>query len=118
MSGVSGPIELPSPKIWQRDALLQLAEGARILQDADVGVAEHVDEAGGDGEPGRIDLGSRLGVAERAYLGDRVAGYADVGGVGRATAAIVYGAVADDKVERARGCCGGAHAPSARQRTS
>ena len=55
----SGPIELPSPKICSVTPCFSSPSERAVLQHADVRVAEHVDEAGRDGHPRRVDLGRR-----------------------------------------------------------
>ncbi len=73
----------------QRDALLDLARGVRVIFETAIRVAVHVDEAGRDHAAGRVD--DRVAWLRRqvgADLDDRVAGYPHVGGSARGAGAI------------------------------
>jgi hypothetical protein len=74
---LSGPIDEPSPKSRPR---------------------QHVDEAGRDRLPGRVDDRARLRGAEVTDAGDAVAADGDVGPPSWSAAAVVDRAAADDDV--------------------
>ena len=79
------------------DALVEGADGAGVDEQRVVGVAVDVDEAGGDVEPGRIDLGRRGGdVSDRD---DALAGDAESAAIGRPAGAVDHAAVPDRDVE-------------------
>jgi hypothetical protein len=60
--------------------------------------AQHVDEAGRDNEPGRIDRRLRWGAVERADGGDAIAQDSHISGPGGRSGAVDDAAVADDQV--------------------
>ena len=80
---------MPSPKISRRDALPDLALRAAVHDQRLGRPRQHVDEAGRDGEAGRIDDRRRGGACEVADGGDAIAADADVGAApGRAGAVV------------------------------
>ena len=94
---VSGPIEL-SPNTSSVTPCRSVALRAAVLDQRRLGVAEHVDEAGRDGEPGRVDLlASALG-AEIADRRDAIVEDRDVADLPRRAGAVVDRAVADHDV--------------------
>ena len=57
----------------ERHALAQLALAATVDQERFVRPGQHVDEAGRDGLPGRVDLAARLARRLRPDIGDAIA---------------------------------------------
>ena len=81
------------------DALVCHALGARVVDQADVRVGVHVDEAGGHDLAGGVYDACGFGVREGSYRLDAVAGDADVGTVARCAGAVDYRAVAYEDVK-------------------
>ncbi len=97
----------------ERDALAQLALRAAVLDQRLLRVRQHVDEAGRDREPGRIDLALAVRVAEVAHGRDPVAVDRDVPDPRRRPGAVDEQAVADDHVVGRRAAPGSVRAPAA-----
>ena len=82
----------------ERDALADVALGAAVVDERLVGPAQHVDEAGRDGQARGVDL---RGAAAGAHVADRrdaVAVDRDVADDRRRAGAVVDRAAADDDV--------------------
>ena len=82
-----------------RDALVNLRGQARIHQDRQFRLAQHVDEAGGDDHAVGINGARALRVAQISDGGDLAAANADVAGVPRRAGAVDDVAVGDDEIE-------------------
>ncbi len=70
------------------DALADLRLGAPVVPEAPVGVRVHVDEAGGDGAPARVDGAPGRLAGKIADRGDGVAGHSHVGTAGGCAGAV------------------------------
>ena len=97
-----GAVGLALPEDLGRHALADVALRAGVGEEVVRGPREHVDEAGGDGEAGRVDHRAASGAGEIADRLDAVAAQAEVGPAWRAARAVVDGAALDQHVERGR----------------
>jgi hypothetical protein len=78
-------------------ALADLALGMAVLQQQQVGVRVHVDEAGGDDQPGGVE-GAPGRPRHPADGGDAIAAHGNVAAEPRVAAAVDDGSVADEQV--------------------
>src|SRR5580765_3538682 len=82
----------------RRDSLIDLRRQARIDEDRQLGLAEHVDEPGRDDLSVRVDGAITCLRGEAADRGDAPVTDADVAGVPRRSRTVDDAAVADDDV--------------------
>ena len=82
------------------DALEDFRGQARVDEDRQLGLAQHVDEAGSDDFAGGVDGALARGSSEIADGGDFAVADADVAGVPGRAGAVDDMAVGDDEVER------------------
>ena len=85
---------------FRRDALRHLREDAVVDQRVDLGLAHHVDEAGGDDEPAHVHCVLRRRGAEKTDCSDAVSADRDVAAVARVAAAVDDPAALQDHVVR------------------
>ena len=95
-------VGLALPEDLGRHALSDVALRAGVGQQVVRRPREHVDEAGGDGEAGRVDDRAAGGAGEITHRLDAVAAKAEVGPSRRPARAVVDGAALDQHVERGR----------------
>ncbi len=82
-----------------RDALADLALGARVERQREVGMGLDVDEAGRDDEALGVDRMRRIGARRiGAERGDAVSGNGDIGAIGFGAAAVDDAAAANENV--------------------
>jgi len=93
---------IPFPGNLRGDALKDFRGQARVDQDGQFLLAEHIDKAGGDDFAGGVDRTLALGGREIADGGDFAVADADVPGVPGGTGAVDDVAIGDDKVEGGR----------------
>ena len=102
IASLSGPIELPSPKISSvTPCRMSPCERPSAISDS-VDQRQHVDEAGRDREAGRVDGHAAGRAGELADCRDLVAPHPDVDAPAGRTRPVVNGAAADDDIERRR----------------
>ena len=106
MASLSGAMEPPSPVISVVMPWIDFRGQARVDEDGEFGLAEHVDEAGGDDFAGGVDGALARCGCQVADGGDFSVADAEVAGIPGGAGAVDDVAVGDDEVEGGWGLCG------------